>query len=152
MKEPIEHQAIESDYGPDDPVCAEDGDNWPCKTWRRWTASKDYRIAELEEGLKREQRRTSSLADQVRETAKTVREDSNILRNGIFHAMRDLGRRGAMGNLTLDWSRDSEDFDVFTLGRRVRVAGPTELTVTYEDLDGRTWTNGAVTDQTLRDG
>lgn len=152
MKEPTEHQAIESDYGPDDPVCAEDGDNWPCATWQKWTASKDYRIAQLEEGLKREQRRTSSLEDRVREMAKTVREDTNILRNGIFKAIADLGTHGRIGSLGLEWLSDSQDFTMMGSGHRVRVATPAELSVIYIDVDGRVWTNGIVTEQRIEHG
>ncbi|MFF0183507.1 hypothetical protein [Streptomyces sp. NPDC005244] len=150
MREPTDHEASTNEYEP--LHCVEDGKPWPCKTWRRWTKSKDYRIAELEAGLKAAREHTSRLDSRLREAEKTVREDSNILRNGIFRGMTDLGKHGRMGNLTLNWSREAEDFTMATDRHRVRLAGPVELAVMYEDLDGRTWTNGAVTDQVLRGG
>ncbi|QES45213.1 hypothetical protein DEJ49_33275 [Streptomyces venezuelae] len=142
MKEPKQHIVIESDFGPDDPICGECGDNWPCRTWRRWTTSKDYRIAELEAAVKRLTDRAGDQERQLHRLEQVVREDSNILRNGIFRAVSDLGRHGRMGDLTLDRTRD--DIDITPPGAmwRERTAGPVELTVTYEGLDGRTWVNG----------
>lgn len=58
MKDPSsKHYGTDvDDFGPD-LICAEDGKEWPCTTWRKWMKSKDYRIAELERllaGLARE--------------------------------------------------------------------------------------------------
>ncbi|MCX4912856.1 hypothetical protein [Streptomyces sp. NBC_00687] len=150
MKEPEGHEASANDYEPS--CCVEDGSPWPCKTWRKWTASKDYRIKELEAGLKAARENAARIDARLRAVENTVREDSNILRNGIFRAMADLGKEGRMGNLALNWSREAEDFTTLGQSHRVRVAGPVDLIVKYVDIDGRTWTDGVVTDQVLRGG
>lgn len=148
MKEPTEHEPNGVPYE-DYEICEADGKRWPCDTWQKWTASKDYRIAQLEEGLKREQQRTSGLEAQVREMAKTVRDDSNILRNGIFHAMTDLGTHERIGSLGLEWTVDDQDFTMMGGSHRVRVAGSSELSVIYVAVDGRVWTNGVVTEHRI---
>lgn len=147
MKEPTKHLEIESDYGSDDPVCAEDGDNWPCKTWRKWTASKDYRIARLEAAVKALQVDSNNDASRIEALERTVREDSNILRNGIFRAVKDMGAHGRVGNLGLEWIQDAQDFTALGDGHAVRVATGSDLSVVYDDVEGRTWTNGKVTEQ-----
>lgn len=48
MKDPSEkHFGIDAEEFGTILICAEDGKEWPCKTWRKWAKSKDYRIAEL---------------------------------------------------------------------------------------------------------
>lgn len=123
-------------------TCYECGTEWPCKTWRRWIKSKDYRIAELEAAVKRLANREGDQERQLHRLEQTVREDSNILRNGIFRAVSDVGRHNRMGYLTLDWTQDTEDFTLAGSSHITRVAGRSELTVTYEDVSGRTWVNG----------
>lgn len=150
MKEPEGHEASANDYEPS--CCVEDGQPWPCKTWRKWTASKDCRITELEATVKRLADRAGSQERQLHRLEQTVREDSNILRNGVFRAMADLGRHERMGNLTLNWSRDPVDVTPAGAAWRELAPGTVDLTVKYEDVDGRTWTNGAITDQDLRGG
>ncbi len=152
MKEPTEHHVYDDGHDDDAGECTADGQEWPCKTWRRWTKSKDYRIAELEATVKRLSERTTAQAGTLIDLQKTVRDDSNILRNGVFRAMQDVGRHGRMGNLTLDWQRDVQDFTMAGSSHIARIAGSSELTVIYEDLGGRTWTNGEITEQTLPPG
>ncbi|MFJ4828444.1 hypothetical protein ACIP79_00660 [Streptomyces sp. NPDC088747] len=129
-------------------TCYKCGTDWPCKTWRRWTKSKDYRIAELEAAVKRLADQTTRDGEKLRELERAVRDDSNILRNGVFRAMTDLGKSGRMGNLDLSWAQDIQDFTMMGTSHITRVAGRSELTVTYEDVSGYTWTNGVVTERT----
>lgn len=152
MREPTEHHVYDDEYQDDTGECIECDQPWPCKTWRKWTASKDYRIAQLEATVKRLSGQAARDGDKLHELESTVRDDSNILRNGIFRAISDIGRHNRMGNLSLDWTRDVEDFTLDGSPWIHRVAGRSELTVTYEDLDGGTWKNGELTDRTLRSG
>lgn len=49
MKDPkAKHFGVDAEEFGTILICAEDGKEWPCKTWRKWAKSKDYRIAELE--------------------------------------------------------------------------------------------------------
>lgn len=151
MKEPKGHHPYDGEFGDDTGACVADSEEWPCKTWRRWIKSKDYRIAELEALTKRLEGESARHGERLREIEKTVRDDSNILRNGIYRAMTDVGAHGRMGSLALDWQQDELDVSEF-MSPRTRVPLPAELTVIYKDIGGRTWTNGEITEQNYPHG
>lgn len=155
MKEPEGHYECDpADVIPDDrtlvPYCASDGEVWPCKTWQKWTASKDYRIAQLEAGLKREQQRTSDFEERLSKLEHTVSEDNNILRNGVFKAIADISEHGRAGSLGLEWAMDAQDFTMRGSSHMHRVAGPAQLHVLYIAVDGSVWANGVMTEKHVK--
>lgn len=152
MKEPTEHTPADDEYEREGDTleCIECDQPWPCKTWRKWTASKDYRIAQLEAGLKREQQRTSGFEERLSKLERTVSEDNNILRNGVFKAIADISEHGQAGSLGLEWTRDAQDFTMQGNNHTFRVAGPSQLHVLYIAVDGSVWANGAMTERHVK--
>ena len=132
MKDPSEkHYPIDvEDFGPDQ-VCAETGYDWPCKAWRKWTKSKDYRIARLEE---RVDKLTLNTVGDRKELARlrTARR-----RNGLITAAHTewlAGLNQTTGHAAgIEVRRDVETIGVSDGWAIKRVAMPETFEVRYGD-------------------
>lgn len=141
MKEP-NCLVDDEDYGGDE--CVRCGETWPCKKWKRWTSSKDYRIKLLEERV------TSLYSERERHSKDLVNARSRLfvvetILKGQAPAMGDLLR--TIGG-SLDWETvvDYEDFTSLC-GPPARMARNQTFTVTYKDGDGSVWKNGVLVEK-----
>lgn len=141
MKEP-KCLVDDEDYGDDE--CVRCCEPWPCKKWKRWTSSKDYRIKLLEE------RMTSLYNERER-----VSKDLDDAKSRLFKVETILkGQAPAMGDLlrtiggSLEWETVI-DYDDFTslCGPPARMVRGQSFNVTYKDGDGSVWKNGVLVEK-----
>ncbi|MFD8117038.1 hypothetical protein [Streptomyces microflavus] len=141
MKEPKKHI-------PDDEydVCTGCGGQWPCPKWQKWTASKDYRLRELERLHNEEVKRVSELSTSLHSLRQTVRENDMILRGGMIPMLMDFANKGKVGTLTVSKTHDFDDITTFDDRGRVRTVQNREMHVTYDGVD-TLWEDGRVTER-----
>lgn len=139
MKEPIcERTTIE--WSQTEDVCDACLVAWPCDRWQKWTASKDYRIQELE---RERQDHAKQIAD-LRKVASSAQDRLHKLETtmqGIWPALHDLleGRSG--GKVSVSTHTEYQDVTPFG-GPPLRVAGLREYHVNYESPTGTTYSDG----------
>lgn len=147
MKEAKGHYEYAGDHdGEGEGICAKDGEEWPCPTWKKWIKSDSYRIAMLEEKVQRLILDSAGNRKELSLLRESNRRLNLYVRAGLSLAVADLIRGVPAGSLTERVDRESQDFSTYD-GRVHRVASLEEYTVTYEgrpDRKGKrvTWVNG----------
>lgn len=143
MKEPTGH--YEASYGCDDwepqGRCDKDGESWPCKKWKAWLASPEFRLKVLES---RCDTQAKNLAEQGKEL-RQLREKSQLLdllfagyRPAINDAVTRLGG-------SINYKRTAHTQDMYAMGgtlSKTVITGRVDHMVTFKDADGSIWENG----------
>lgn len=138
MKDPTsEHfEDIEFDIG----RCVKDGKHWPCPVVRRWRATPEYRIGELEATVQRLGLSNAGLREEGSRMRKTLYELDLIVNGGLVMAVSDLMRSGS-ATLTVSRTVDFDDASNFDSSFIRRTTGREEFTVVYHSTDGSVWKN-----------
>jgi hypothetical protein len=129
--------------------CYECDEPWPCKKWRRWTASKDYRIAELEATLERALVRiaaTESRLNQLEDKAYHV----ETWVKGVTPAFGDLLAGKAGGSISISSDTEYQDFSSAAHASTFRLTRGRLYSVTYNSPDGSVYKNGRCIERTIR--
>ncbi|MFF5973654.1 hypothetical protein ACFY7C_19215 [Streptomyces sp. NPDC012769] len=137
MKEPTEHRPGDGEY-PE--YCEHDQEPWPCAKWQKWTASKDYRIQELELKVSVHGNTIRAHTARHRETEEKLRRLELLIRGGVLRALADVG----MGRITEEVTRDYIDAPIMG-GEVVRFARAEDYTVTYAGPN-KTYVNNELTE------
>lgn len=142
MKDPSEvHYEVEDGDGFMQGSCAADGEDWPCKVWRKWQASSEYRVAMTE----REVRALWSVVGSQRKLIDDLRDEVHRLKawtQGVTPALGDLLGGVTGGTISISEQIDHEDITSVHSPAPVRVAARREYNVDYESVDGRSYRNG----------
>lgn len=139
MKQPLcEQETVE--WSETEDICGLHLETWPCDTWLKWTASKDYKIQELERERKEQ---AKQLAD-LRKCASSAQDRLHKLETtvqGIWPALVDLleGRSG--GHVSIEHHHDHVDVTPFG-GPPMRYQGLVTYNVNYKSPTGTTYQNG----------
>ncbi|WP_432112772.1 hypothetical protein [Streptomyces sp. S1] len=133
MKEPTEHQEHE------DGRCGADGKKWPCPTWRKWTATPEYRLREVERRLDANRKAGAAVAKELGEAKEKLRRLELLVRGAVLPA---LGDAGAQISESVEY--DHEDYTSWHDTHRVVVRTRADYKVTFVDRAGRVYENGRV--------
>lgn len=139
MKEPKGHEEVDlPDWAWDEPtVCAADNESWPCKTWRKWLASPEYRLGEIEKKLAENQKREDKARQELRETKEKLRRLELLVRGGVMLHLYENGAR-----ISESVQVDSEFLDFSYGGETISMGGGRrEYTVEYTGKNSR-YVNG----------
>lgn len=137
MKEPEGHGEYAAGYDGLLGRCAKDGKKWPCPTWRKWTASKDYRIKELETKVERLGLDAAGNRKELASLREAHRRLELLVRGGVLLALRDAGRCGISETVV----RDIQEYTLAGSSEVARVAGTEDYTVTFTGKHSR-YVNG----------
>lgn len=144
MKEPTAH--FEQYEDPDfewssTGFCKKDGEAWPCRKWKAWLASPEFRLKVVESRLDTQ---AKNLVEQGKEL-RQLREKSQLLdllfagyRPAINDAVTRLGG-------SINYKRTAQTQDVYAMGGTLQKTVVTALVdhlVTFKDADGSIWENG----------
>lgn len=142
MKEPKGHEEADLPDGAwDEPtVCAADSRSWPCKTWRKWLASPEYRLGEIENRLALNEKREGEARKELREAKEKLRRLELLVRGGVMLYLRDSG-----ANISESVIRDYQDIEGYS-GYVGRIAGPEEYIVEYTGKNRR-YVNGRLEEE-----
>jgi hypothetical protein len=133
VKEPVGHGPYEE--GPLHGHCAYDDEEWPCAKWRKWTASPEFRLGEVEQKLAANEKRASTARKELRETKEKLRRLELLVRGGVLLHLRDSGA-------DISEKVDVDYHEYNTAGGMVfRAAGAQEYTVEYTGKNAR-YVNG----------
>lgn len=144
MKEPSKHRPAEysdPEWGDEYQYCQADREPWPCRKWQRWTASKEYRLKELEDKHELLVSSYRSTETELRETREKLRRLELLVRGGVLLALRDAGHSG----ITEEVTRDVQDYTMAGSSWVHRVAGLEDYTVTYTGRNTK-YVNGELTE------
>lgn len=144
MKEPKGHEELDlPDWAWDQPtVCAADNEFWPCKTWRKWMESPEYRLGEIEKRIAVNEKREGEARKELREAKEKLRRLELLIRGGVMLYLRDNGAR-----ISESVQMDYHDINMID-GRMFRAAGAQEYTVTYHGKNRR-YVNGRLEEETF---
>lgn len=145
MKKPKEH-AYSDEYG--GVRCEADGQEWPCKTWRKWMKTPEYRIGLLEKEV--ETLRSSDAwlrqdVDRLRQDVDRLRDKAHrveVTMKGVWPALSDLLQGKTGGSLKVGENVEHQDFTTAGSYMAQRVAVLREPYVDYTGPDGDTYHNG----------
>lgn len=132
MKEPKAHYRADDDYYGDG-VCAEDGKEWPCKTWRKWLKSDSYRIAELERKLAGEAQRNQLNNKRLNDLYRDAHR-SKLIQDAQIEWLTALGKyTGLRDGIDIDISVEERDITTLFDTRRVVVPDIETFRVRFGD-------------------
>lgn len=140
-----------------EPTLCEQGDDgdclacfvpWPCPRWQQWTATKEYRIRELEAKVRQLEKDRYNQGKVLTDHRKDIYELKTSLA-GIWPALVDLLDGVSGGHLSVRVHHDDQEIGTFDGGIH-RIVGMTERVVGYTSPGGFTYENGKCTERRSR--
>lgn len=144
------HYATEDHDWIDGDACAYCFEVWPCTVWRKWTASKDYKILQLQSENMRFRDGMDRLFRELDAVKDTVHRLDLLVFGGLFPQMGDIAKDGRGGNLSVSETVDETDVTPAGWGMTVTVPGRREFVVEYEANDGSVWRNKDIIERRYR--
>lgn len=146
MKAPTGHEEDTDEWGDPLGLCVTCVQSWPCKTWQRWTNSKDYRIALLQQEVKALRKMAIDGQRRLGRVERTKDIHHKVLFLGLLPAVNSAGAS------TVEVTFEQEAVEVSSVaGRTTRVPGMEDVNVirrtAYPSGTRHTFENGRMTEE-----
>lgn len=105
--------------------CISDEEDWPCKTWRKWLKSPEYRITTLELRMTD----TAHMISQILNDVATLKRDAHrakLIQDAQMEWLAALGRHTGMAE-GIEIDQFTEEIDVSSAFGSVKLTAPGPL-------------------------